>query len=74
MAKKPKHHAVSHLSLADLRVRANRAAQEGRYQQALELVKQIHKAEPTPANKELLRNTSWDKRGNFGARDTCATP
>ena len=57
VAKKPKHHAVLHLSLADLRARADRAAREGRYQQALELVKQIHKAEPTPANKELLGKT-----------------
>ncbi len=39
----------------DLRPRIDRARSEGRYQQALDLTKQLHKYEPTPAHLELLR-------------------
>lgn len=38
----------------DLRARVDRAVNEGRFQQALELTKQIYKEAPTPANRELL--------------------
>jgi tetratricopeptide (TPR) repeat protein len=55
--KKPKHHGHPVLAIPDLGPRIERAAREGRYQQALELAKQLHKREPTPANRELLRNT-----------------
>lgn len=54
MTKKHKHHQTSTFSPADLRPRIDRARQEGRFQQALELTKQLHKYEPTPANLELL--------------------
>jgi hypothetical protein len=51
--KKPPRTTVS--SAADLRARAQRAAREGRTQQALELTKQLHKHEPTPGHLELLK-------------------
>ncbi len=57
MSKKYKHHGVAQLSLGDLKARAERASREGRFQQALELVKQVYKAEPTPQHQELLRKT-----------------
>src|SRR5438094_436927 len=38
-----------------IKARAERAMQEGRFQQALELTKQVYKAEPTPAHQELVR-------------------
>lgn len=55
MSKKPKHHHTSTYSPAELRPRIERARREGRFQQALDLTKQLHKHEPTPANLELLR-------------------
>jgi tetratricopeptide (TPR) repeat protein len=42
-------------SAADLRARSQKAAREGRTQQALELAKQLHKYEPTPQHLELLK-------------------
>ena len=56
MSKKNKHRGSPNISVPDLRPRIERAAHEGRYQQALELAKQLHKFEPTPAHKELLRS------------------
>jgi tetratricopeptide (TPR) repeat protein len=53
--KKPKHHHTSTFSPEELRRRVDRARQEGRFQQALELTVQLHKYEPTPANLELLK-------------------
>lgn len=41
----------------DLAARIQRTRAEGKYQQALDLVKQLHKAEPTPAHLELLKDT-----------------
>jgi tetratricopeptide (TPR) repeat protein len=55
VSKKHKHHAQAS-SPADLRPRIERARQEGRFQQALELAKQLHKYEPTPAHRDLLRD------------------
>jgi tetratricopeptide (TPR) repeat protein len=55
VSKKHKPHHTSTYSPADLRRRIERARQEGRFQQALELTKQLHKHEPTPAHLELLR-------------------
>jgi tetratricopeptide (TPR) repeat protein len=55
VSKKHKHHSTSTYSPAELRPRIERARREGRFQQALELTKQLHKHEPTPANLELLR-------------------
>jgi tetratricopeptide (TPR) repeat protein len=37
--------------------RVDRAVSEGRFQQALELAKQLHKYEPSPAHLELLKKT-----------------
>lgn len=50
-----KQHRATVSSAADLRARAQRAGREGRTQQALELAKQLHKYEPTPAHLELLK-------------------
>jgi tetratricopeptide (TPR) repeat protein len=55
VARKAKHHAAA--SPAGLRPRIDRAIHEGRFQQALELTKQLYKYEPTQAHKELLLNT-----------------
>ncbi len=55
MTKKHKHPQTSIFSPADLRPRIERARREGRFQQALELTKQLHKHEPTPDNLELLK-------------------
>lgn len=55
MSKKHKPHHTSTYSPADQRRRIERARQEGRFQQALELTKQLHKYEPTPAHLELLQ-------------------
>jgi tetratricopeptide (TPR) repeat protein len=40
---------------ADIRARADKAIREGRFQAALELARELHKREPTPAHQELLR-------------------
>jgi tetratricopeptide (TPR) repeat protein len=45
------------LSPQELKARIERASREGRFQQALELAKQLHKAEPTAAAEQLLKNT-----------------
>ncbi len=55
MSKKHKHHQTSTYSLEELRRRIDCACQEGRFQQALELTKQLHKSEPTPEHLELLK-------------------
>jgi tetratricopeptide (TPR) repeat protein len=51
-----KHHAGP-ASPTELRPRIDRATKENRFQQALELTKQLYKYEPTPAHKELLLRT-----------------
>jgi tetratricopeptide (TPR) repeat protein len=56
VTKKKKHHAAPVLSAGELRRRAERAVAEGRFQQALELSKQLQKQVPTPANLQLLRD------------------
>ena len=55
MSKKHKHHHTTAYSPEELRRRVDRARQEGRFQQALELTKQLHKHEPTPTHLELLK-------------------
>jgi tetratricopeptide (TPR) repeat protein len=42
-------------SPAELRTRLERACSEGRFQQGLELAKQLYKSEPTPPHRELLQ-------------------
>lgn len=53
--KKAKHRGAPVLSAGEIRARTERAVQEGRFQQALELVKQLYKLDPAPPHKELLR-------------------
>ena len=53
MAKK-KHRAPAAQPLPILKGRAEKAIREGRFQQALDLAKQVHKAEPTPAHLDML--------------------
>jgi tetratricopeptide (TPR) repeat protein len=55
LPKQKKRNKPTASSGRDLRARVERARQEGRFQQALELVKQFHKNEPTPENLELLK-------------------
>jgi tetratricopeptide (TPR) repeat protein len=58
LAKRHKHkHPRPELnSPAVLRSRIERARTEGRFQQALDLAKQLHKHEPMPAHLELLKD------------------
>lgn len=53
MAKKHKH--VAAVSGGALRARVQRAQAEGRFQSALDLAKQLHRQEPTPEHRDLLR-------------------
>ena len=73
MANKHKHGHGGHASTADLKTRIERVRGEGKYQQALELVKQLHKAEPTPQHLELLKDTYYQRavqlRGQGYTRD-----
>ncbi len=57
MSKKNKPHRSAGPSLEELKQRAERAKREGRFQQALDLVKQVYKEQPTPAHLELLKET-----------------
>jgi tetratricopeptide (TPR) repeat protein len=72
----PKHkHQRPHAAPtgADLRARVVRARNDGRFQQALELAKQLHKGEPTPAHLELLKECALGRarqlRGQGADRD-----
>ncbi|MBL8797595.1 MAG: hypothetical protein JNM56_27090, partial [Planctomycetia bacterium] len=56
MAKKHAHKHATASTPAELEGRVRRAMQEGRYQNALELCKQLCRQEPTPAREELLRS------------------
>ncbi len=57
MSKKHKHGPAHPPYTQDVKSRIERTRREGRYQQALDLVKQLHRAEPTPENLELLKDT-----------------
>jgi tetratricopeptide (TPR) repeat protein len=54
VATKKHHKAPPALGPEVLRSRVERAAEEGRFQHALELAKQLHKQAPTPAHRDLL--------------------
>jgi tetratricopeptide (TPR) repeat protein len=54
VAKKHKRHRPAAVSTAELRRRVERARDEGRFQTALDLAKQLHKDEPTPDHRRLL--------------------
>lgn len=51
-----KHTAPRHVPLPDLKTRATRALHEGRFQAALELTKELHKQQPTPEHRALVRD------------------
>jgi tetratricopeptide (TPR) repeat protein len=55
LAKKKHHKFTSAPSGAVLKGRVEKAMGEGRFQQGLELAKQLHKSEPTPAHLELVK-------------------
>jgi tetratricopeptide (TPR) repeat protein len=63
-----KHHKSVQTSTADLSTRVQRTRNEGRFQQALELAKQLHKAEPTPAHLELLKDTYLKRAAQLRAQ------
>ncbi len=73
MTKKHKHHPPSVHSPAELRPRIDRARREGRFQQALDLAKQLHKHEPSPSHLELLKECYLGRvrqlRGQVQMRD-----
>jgi tetratricopeptide (TPR) repeat protein len=60
-----KHHKHVPTSIADLKARVERTRREGRFQHALELVKQLFKAEPTPAHLELMKDTYLKRAGQL---------
>ena len=55
MSKRSKQRAPATVSAAVLRARVEAAANEGRYQHALELGKQLHKQDASPAHRDLLQ-------------------
>ena len=55
MPKKKKHQVSAVAPWPVLKGRAEKAIREGRFQQALDLAKQVHKAQPTPAHLDMLR-------------------
>jgi tetratricopeptide (TPR) repeat protein len=57
LSKKHKQHRQPVLSQGEVRQRAEFAAQEGRFQQALDLAKQLHKQDPSPENRAFLKRT-----------------
>jgi tetratricopeptide (TPR) repeat protein len=61
LANKHKHGSAGPVSTADLKARIDRTRREGKYQQALELVKQLHRAEPTAAHLDLLKDTYFQR-------------
>jgi tetratricopeptide (TPR) repeat protein len=61
VAKKHKKQRAPQLSSAELAARVRRAQREGRSQQALELAKQLHRQEPTPAHKDLLKQAYLER-------------
>jgi tetratricopeptide (TPR) repeat protein len=56
VSQRMKQRPRSDLSLAKTKARAEKAAREGRFQQALELAKQLYASEPSQAHKESLFN------------------
>jgi tetratricopeptide (TPR) repeat protein len=54
VARKAKHKPAAPAPPTQLRPRIDRATRDGRFQQALELAKQLYKHEPTPDHKALL--------------------
>src|SRR5262249_6004086 len=61
LSKKHQHRGPSTSSTAELKARIDRTRREGRFQQALDLVKQLHKAEPRPDHFELLKDTYFQR-------------
>jgi tetratricopeptide (TPR) repeat protein len=68
LSKKHKFHQPAVRSTDELQARVERARHEGRFQQALELAKQLHKAEPTPAHRELLKEVYLGRAGQLRAQ------
>jgi len=57
------------LGSGDLKARIERTRREGKYQQALDLVKQLHRAEPTPEHKELLKDTYFQRAAQLRSQN-----
>jgi tetratricopeptide (TPR) repeat protein len=55
--KKHRGHGHAHAPFPDLKTRAVKAVREGRFQAALELVKELYKHNPTPEHRALVRDT-----------------
>src|SRR5581483_4934919 len=54
MANKHKHRAPEVITSGELKTRVERALQEGRFQHALDLGKQLYKHDPSPEKRDLL--------------------
>jgi tetratricopeptide (TPR) repeat protein len=61
VSKRSKHLKWPGSSPAELEPRILRALGEGRTQQALDLARQLHKQEPTPAHKDLLKRATFER-------------
>jgi tetratricopeptide (TPR) repeat protein len=74
---KHRHHRPAAAPPAGLRPRIERAVAEGRFQQALELARQLHKQEPTPDHLRLLKDCVLGRarqlNGQGHSRDAVAT-
>jgi tetratricopeptide (TPR) repeat protein len=73
-----RHHKPHHAAgPGDLRPRVERARQEGRFQQALDLARQLHKAAATPDTLQLLKDCCLGRarqlNGQGQSRDAVAT-
>lgn len=77
MAKPHKHSGHKDLTPLALRERIQRAAGEGRFQQALDLAKQLHKQEAKPESLQMLREMYLGRarqlRGQGFTKDAVAT-
>ncbi|MFO0843522.1 MAG: tetratricopeptide repeat protein [Gemmataceae bacterium] len=67
MSKKHKHHAWVP-SGHDLAARVERTRREGRFQQALDLAKQLHRDEPTVEHLDLLKDTYLKRAEQLSAQ------
>jgi tetratricopeptide (TPR) repeat protein len=67
VVRKHAHHAPSYAPL-ELNTRVRKAESEGRFQQALELAKQLYKHEPTPAHLEMLKRVYLGRAAQLNAQ------
>ena len=74
MSKKHKHYGWHPPTRENLRTRVDRAVEEGRFQQALELTKQLFKENPSPEHRELLHNVYMGRARQVWGRRPATRP